>query len=120
METNDEVTYPDETQGTDESNDFSVSFASRRETRRGSVESVIEDEVHRFLSDNRAEYFNLNEYPNIRHVFYRHNTTLCSSAAVERVFSQSNMIFTPRRNRLLSDNFEHILLLKHNRKNLVL
>lgn len=111
--------FENRTEATNDSDDFFVSYASRRDARLRSTEILVEDEVSRFLDDTRKEVFILNEYPNVRNVFYRHCTTLSASAAVERVFSQSNMIFTPRRNRLLAHNFEHLVLLKHNRKQLI-
>lgn len=93
-----------------------LSFASRRNMRRKSVEQAIEEEIDRYLSDDRTENKTLNYYPHVREVYIKFNTTLASSAVVERVFSQSALIFTPRRNRILSANFEYALLLKFNRK----
>lgn len=75
----------------------------------------IESEVSRYLMDHRKENSMLNECPHIRRLFLKFNTTLSSSAPVERVFSQSMMIFTPRRNRISGAKFEKTLLLKHNR-----
>lgn len=95
--------------------DFIISFSDRRNIRRDSIDSEIESEVARFLCDPRTDSSILNEFPNIRSVYFKYNTTLCSSAPVERVFSQSMMIFTPRRNRLSAPIFEKTLLLKHNR-----
>lgn len=95
--------------------DFIVSFASSRNVRRNSIDTEIESEVARFLCDTRTDYSMMNEFPNVREVFFKHNTTLASSAPVERVFSQSLMIFTPKRNGISGTNFEKALLLKHNR-----
>lgn len=81
-----------------------------------SCEALIEDEVNRFVDDSRTNYSMLNDFPNIKNVYFKHNTTLSASAAVERVFNQSNMIFTPTRNRLSAENFECLLLYKHNRR----
>lgn len=100
----------------EEEDDFFMSFRQNRNSRRSSIEQNIESEVHRYLDDERKEFSILNEYPNIRRVFYKYNTTLCSSGVVERVFSQTKLIFTPQRSRLLPENFERILLLKHNRR----
>lgn len=52
----------------------------------------------------------------LKSVLINYNTTLSSSAPVERVFSQTSLIFTPRRNRLSADSFEKIVFLKHNKK----
>lgn len=102
-----------------EGNGFILSFPSGSNNRRNSIEDQIENEISQFLRDIRKEVNILNEYPRVRTVFFKYNTTLSSSAPVERVFSQSLMIFTPRRNRISSDNFEKTLMLKHNRKLIV-
>lgn len=95
--------------------DFLISFA-KNGPRRLSIDNEIESEVSRFLVDDRSENSMLNAYPTIREVYFKFNTTLSSSAPVERVFSQSKMIFAPRRNRISGNNFEKTLLLKHNRQ----
>lgn len=100
---------------TTEEDDFYISF-SDRPIRRNSVENQVESEVLRYFSDDRKNEMILDEYPLIRNAFFRYNTTLAASGAVERLFSQSLMIFTPRRNRISSENFERALLYKLNRK----
>lgn len=99
----------------DNDEEFFLSFASRRSNRRTSIEQNINAELERYLNDDRKQYSMLNDYPNIRELFFKFNTTLASSGVVERVFSQSSLIFTPRRNRILASNFEYALLLKYNR-----
>lgn len=47
------------------------------------------------------------------------NTTLCSSAPVERLFSKALIIFTPRRNRLSDEHFEKALFVQYNHQLLV-
>lgn len=54
--------------------------------------------------------------PLIEELFRKHNTTLASSAAVERIFSRALIIFTPRRNRISDENFEKILFIHVNRE----
>lgn len=99
-----------------EQEDFFLSFNSS--IRRTSIDDRIESEVQRYLNDIRKNENILDEYPSVRNVFFRFNTTLSASAAVERLFSQSMMLFAPRRNRISSENFERALLLKQNRQNL--
>lgn len=99
--------------------DFIISYSSSRDVRRNSIDNEIESEISRFLCDVRNDTSVLNEYPNVRAAYFRFNTTITSSAPVERVFSQSMMIFTPRRNRLSALRFEQALLMKHNRKLLI-
>lgn len=96
--------------------DFIINFANKRNVRRTSLETDIESEVARFLVDERTQDNILNEYPHVREAYYKYNTTLASSAPVERVFSQTMLIFTARRNRLSADRFEKDVLLKHNQK----
>lgn len=111
---NDDV-INDEAEDTPE-DDFLVSFPAMRNIRLNSIESDIESEAARFLVDVRVDVSILDEYPRVKKAYLKFNTTLSSSAAVERVFSQSMMIFTPRRNRLSAKKFEEALFLKHNRK----
>lgn len=101
------------------STDFFISFSNKRGTRRKSTEIMIEEEIDRYFKDERNHYSMLNDYPRIKNVFFKHNTTLSASAAVERVFSQCQLIFAPRRNRLKEENFERLVLLKHNQKQLI-
>ena len=50
----------------------------------------------------------------VQAVFMRYNTSLTSSAAVERLFSSVGLIATSRRNRLSDSTFEKLLMLKAN------
>lgn len=52
----------------------------------------------------------------IEDLFLRYNTTLSSSAAVERIFSKALLIFTNRRNRISDKNFEKVLFIRQNRE----
>lgn len=99
-----------------ESDDFLISYAQNQNNRRLSIDNQIDSEVSQFLLDGRIENEILNEYKYIRAVFMKYNATLSSSAPVERVFSQTSLIFTPRRNKLSADSFEKIVFLKHNKK----
>lgn len=98
----------------DISDDFFISYSSRHSTRRQSMEKAKEDEVLRYLCDTRKTLTMLKDYPTMRQIFIKFNTTLPASAAVERVFSRSKLIFTHLRNRILGSNFEHALMLKIN------
>lgn len=95
--------------------DFIITFASDNNARRMSLDNQIENEVTNYLLDPNEKIDMLNDYKNIKNVFFRYNTTLSSSAPVERVFNQSKMIFTPMRNRISSKHFEMMMMLKHNR-----
>lgn len=94
--------------------DFIITFTASSNARRNSIENQIESEVANFFLDSSKDFDILNNYRTIKNVFYKYNTTISSSAPVERVFSQTGMIFTPRRNRISADLFEKTIMLKHN------
>lgn len=99
----------------EEDDDFYVSF-STRSVRRNSLEQNIEGELNRFLEDSRKGVHILHEYPTIKEIYIKFNTTLSASAVVDRLYSISTLMFTPQRNRMSPENFEHALLLKYNMK----
>ncbi|KAF0704897.1 putative nuclease HARBI1, partial [Aphis craccivora] len=61
----------------------------------------------------------LDHYPIVRHIFFKYNTTLPSSAPVERLFSNGTQILTPRRNRLSDKTFEMLMCLKSIKFNVI-
>lgn len=91
--------------------DFFVSFANKDDQRRRSLEDSVATEVARYMNDDRKNINTLDEYPLVKKVFMRFNTTLSSSAPIERVFSHSKLFFRPQRNKTSPENFERSLLL---------
>lgn len=75
-----------------EDDDFFVNF-NDGPTRRHSIEARCDSEVIRYFNDDRKDESILDEYPLIRAVYFRYNTTLAVSAAVECLFSQSEMLY---------------------------
>jgi len=74
------------------------------------VESIL------FLNDPSHEFEQLMKYPVVARVFVNYNTSVPSSALVERLFSQAGLILTYRRNKLSSKSFETHLLVKKTRR----
>jgi hypothetical protein len=75
---------------------------------------VVETEASSYLADLDRSLVMLNKYPLVKTAFIHFNTTIPSSAPVERLFSIGGQIETARRNRLSDTNFEKLLLLKAN------
>ncbi|XP_060857667.1 uncharacterized protein LOC132935209 isoform X1 [Metopolophium dirhodum] len=62
-----------------------------------------------YLDSKNKDLDMLNTFPVVKKVFFKYNTTLPSSAPVERLFSSGSQILTPRRNRLQDKTFEMLL-----------
>jgi hypothetical protein len=77
-------------------------------------ESIVKIETMHYLDNPSKELSSLLAYPHVKAAFVKYNTTLPSSAAVERLFSIGGLIATPRRNRLSDSTFERLLMLKMN------
>lgn len=75
----------------------------------------VDTEVDMYLSDSFKEIARLKIFPCIMKLFLKFNTTLPSSAPVERLFSLGSQIYVPRRNRLTDKHFERQLLLRANK-----
>ncbi|KAI4827570.1 hypothetical protein KUCAC02_030958 [Chaenocephalus aceratus] len=90
---------------------FSYGSGANRETS-----TVPPEEVRKYLEGTNKKLGALEDFPTVKQVFIKYNTTLPSSAAVERLFSYGGNLFTPQRNRMTDEHFELVLLLRYNSK----
>lgn len=67
--------------------------------------------------DGGKDLTTLNNYSIVKQIFLKYNTTLPSSAPVERLFSSGSQILAPRRNRLSDKTFEMLVCVKSNQIN---
>ncbi len=70
------------------------------------------DEVDFFLKDKDQSMEILSKYPQIQLLFIRYNTSIPTSAPVERLFSIAAIILTVRRNKLSDCMLEMLIILK--------
>jgi hypothetical protein len=59
-----------------------------------------------FLNSKKKELNLLDEFPTIKQIFLKYNTTIPSSAPVERLFSGAVQVYTGRRNCFGDKTFE--------------
>ncbi|KAL4112449.1 hypothetical protein QTP88_016238 [Uroleucon formosanum] len=79
-----------------------------------SFDSSANLEVVQFFNNKIKALTCLDSYPTIKKLFIRYNTSLPSSAPVERLFSFARFIHAPNRSNLSNANFEKLVFLKGN------
>lgn len=105
--------YSDNENSFEEVNMPSHIFLNNRRMRRLSSDS-LSNEIDTYTKSKETESVILNQFPTVKKMYFRFNTTLASSAPIERAFSRALLIYTPRRNRLSDKNFEMALFLNIN------
>ena len=89
-------------------------FLAKETDHQSTPQEVAEDEILRFSLSESKDVASLHLFPHIKALFCRVNTPLPSSAAVERLFSLSGIVFASKRARLTDKNMENQVLLKAN------
>lgn len=93
-------------------------FYDFEENLEGAMDSSdsdpIELECYMYFNDQARDISMLAKYETVRKMFMRYNTSLPSSAPVERLFSYGGLILSARRSRLSDLRFEQLVMLKCN------
>ncbi|CAI6366810.1 unnamed protein product [Macrosiphum euphorbiae] len=101
----------------DEDDDNFIVYSSQPEAKTIKKADL---EVVTFFNDKAKSLNILNNYPIIKKLFIRFNSSLCSSAPVERMFSMAGFINNPTRNKLSDITFEKLVFLKGNKDKLTI
>lgn len=93
-------------------------FKHLRAPERSSNDETLTFEIWKYilLPIDDPDLQQLRDIPHLEYMFRMYNTTLSSSASVERIFSQALLVFTPQRNRISDANFEKALFVRQNRE----
>lgn len=74
----------------------------------------VMEEIRKYVEGTGKSLECLQDFPRVKQLFLRYNTTLPSTAPVQRLFSQKGNLVTSQRNFLTDDYFERIQLLRYN------
>ncbi|XP_028311290.1 uncharacterized protein zbedx [Gouania willdenowi] len=89
------------------------SYGSVKPTDQMQQRGVME-EITKYVEGTGKSLECLQDYPRVKQLFLKYNTTLPSTAPIQRFFSQKGNLVTTQRNSLTDDYFERILLLRYN------
>ena len=97
------------------SSDTYVQWSDDEEETLQTQKNLTSIEVLQYLEDPNTNLESQHRYPKIKNVFLKFNTSLASSAPIERFFSFASIILQGCRGRLIDKNFEKLTLLKANK-----
>ena len=92
----------------------SFGFPNKNNSIETSKSMSIEGQVLAYLYDKSHSLQSLEKYPIIKTLFMRYNTTIPSSAPVERLFSLAGITLTPKRSKLSDKTLEMLVLERAN------
>ncbi|KAF7648292.1 hypothetical protein LDENG_00159160 [Lucifuga dentata] len=95
------------------SEDDFFSYGPVKQTEQ-SQQRGVNEEIHKYIEGTGKSLSCLQEFPRVKQLFLKYNTTLPSTAPVQRLFSQKGNLVTSQRNFLTDDYFERIQLLRYN------
>lgn len=95
-----------------ESEDSLIVFFSEPDLSRQQTSNELE--FISFVNDKNKSPSCLNNYPKIKILFIKYNTSLTASAAVERLFSFAGFIHSPCRSSLSNETSKKLVSLKGN------
>ncbi|KAK9534995.1 hypothetical protein VZT92_007403 [Zoarces viviparus] len=96
-----------------ESEDDFFSYGSVKPAIQIQQRGVME-EIRKYVEGTGKSLECLQDFPRMKQLFLKYNTTLPSTAPIQRLFSQKGNLVTSQRNFLTDDYFERIQLLRYN------
>lgn len=95
------------------SEDDFFSYGSAKTSTQIQERGVME-EIRKYVEGTGKSLECLQDFPRVKQLFLKYNTTLPSTAPVQRLFSQKGNLVTSQRNFLTDDYFDRIQLLRYN------
>jgi hypothetical protein len=81
-------------------------------TIASSTDNSLIEEMDKYLANTSTQVISLKAYPVVAMAFVKANSTLPSSAVVERLFSAAGQILCSRRCKLSDDYFNNMVFLR--------